>query len=49
MDDKEKVMFDFICRNCGGTFKAAQGSRRELCPQCLSLAVARELPKDNKE
>lgn len=44
MDNSERPIIDYICRECKGTFKAPQGSRKELCPQCLTKAVARELP-----
>lgn len=44
MDNGNKPILDFICRNCGNTFKAPQGSRKQLCPECLSKAISRELP-----
>ena len=44
--DKDRPIINYICRECKKTFKAPQGSRRELCPICLSLAMAKELPKD---
>ena len=45
MDKDERPIIDYICKKCGGTFKAPQGSRKELCPECLFNALS----KDNKE
>lgn len=46
MDNGNKPLLDFTCRECNQPFKAPQGSRKQLCPECLSKAVARELPQN---
>jgi len=48
MDNGNKPLLDFTCRECNQPFKAPQGSRKQLCPECLSKAVARELPVKDK-
>ncbi len=48
MDKEDRPVIAYICRECKGTFPAPQGSRRELCPNCLALAMARELPSKEK-
>ena len=49
MDNGTKPQLDFICRYCGNTFKAPQGSRRQLCPFCLAKAIAKELPSKGED
>jgi len=45
---REKIMVSgYICRKCKGTFKAPQGSRKELCPECLFTTLSKE--KTDKE
>jgi DNA-directed RNA polymerase subunit RPC12/RpoP len=45
MDDKKNGSptappeIDYQCE-CGATFKAIQGSRRYLCPECLAKALS---------
>ncbi len=57
MDDKsngtkskydEIIEVDYICYDCRKSFKAIQGSKRYLCPECLAKAVSRIPRKDGE-
>ncbi len=41
----KKIIIDYTCYNCGNQFPAPQGSLKRYCPECMSKAVARELPE----
>jgi DNA-directed RNA polymerase subunit RPC12/RpoP len=40
----KKIIIDYTCYNCKAQFPAPQGSLKRYCPECMSKAVARELP-----
>jgi DNA-directed RNA polymerase subunit RPC12/RpoP len=57
MDDKNTVTkskydqtieIDYICYDCHKPFKAIQGSKRYLCPECLAMAISRIHKKDGE-
>jgi DNA-directed RNA polymerase subunit RPC12/RpoP len=46
MDNGKHPLLDFTCRDCGKPFKAPQGSKKQLCAECLFKAVAEKLPRN---